>query len=394
MLPTPSPTPRRMRRRAASLLVLPVLLAGCRREGPPEIPDGPTAPSSSEARADPTPSPSGKAAPTVVWPSAPNRAEPNVASPRATPGSAPRMDGGIAPEVMASARRGEPPARMTQTGETEVKLLGICSYTESAVTCWGPEGASAPKLQPTVDGILRSGYGGSSQFRYGQKNRVLVFSRPRQANVSYRAEDGSENGGYLQSTSVQDSFGPQIEAVFVATFAGRDAGTVTVRTQPYDARPQTRDLAPRAGASVVVDGVGVKITAIRKFGKDEAFGRFGMGAMGPMGGPKGARWLVSLSVDRGKNPEAAYSLAPIGADGQVLRFADDAGKPKGPPKNTPGFPGNYGPGLVNSYRTSDGSTGESVILVVDPQYVKRFSVAVQRASVAQFRDIPLDPRRR
>lgn len=178
-----------------------------------------------------------------------------------------------------------------------------------------------------------------------------------------------------------------MEAVFVSTFAGRDTGSVLVRTQAYNVSPKTGDLAPKVGASATVDGVAVKITGIKKLGPGDAYASYGMGNPNESKGP---RWLVTMAVDKSKNPEASLFTAPIGTDGQPIRFADDSGKPKPPPKDPRGFTA----GFPNASQSVGGrEMGQSLLLGVDPKDVKRFSIGVQRASVAFFRDIPLDPRK-
>ena len=299
---------------------------------------------------------------------------------------APALD----PRVVASARRGTPPPA-SESGDAETRLLGICSYTESAVRCWDPKGAPAPALEPTVDNLLRSGSDSGTRMRYGYKNRVLVFSGPQQANVSYRNPEADGNGGSFETRSVNDSFGPKVEAVFASTSPGNPTGSVLVRVQPYDVRPRTGTLPKKAGASVTVDGVKVSLGSVAKIGPGDPYANFGMGGMVGPDSPKPPHWRASLTWDKAGNPDAGYSIAPVGLDGRPIQAVDGAGKPKAPARDPRGYP------MMNmsvSQPVGRGS-GEDydLMLSVDPAYVKGFLVSVTRARTTLFRDIPLDPKR-
>lgn len=264
----------------------------------------------------------------------------------------------------------------------EVELLGVCSYTENSVSCWKPNGTSAKEIEPSVDGLLRSGYGNQGRMRYGYKNRIIVFSRPQQASVTYRSgEVGGENSS-LETQQTNETFGPRIDAVFVATSVGTTSGAIVAKVQRPGVKPKTADLPLKAGSQATVDGVKVRITAVKKMTPSDPY--YNSGFPESRNHP---RWKVETTVDRAANPESYSGFQLFGLDGNPIQYVDAKGKPL----LRPAF-GTGEPVLQAMSFVGNNSGGTDMVLLVDPALVKRVQFGVTRPRLGVFKDIPLDPK--
>ncbi|RYG71639.1 hypothetical protein EON77_12790 [bacterium] len=286
--------------------------------------------------------------------------------------------------VIASARPATLVPTVPRKSSGEVKLLGVCSYTESAVTCWKPDGERSKDLEPTVDGLLRTNSGYQSRMRYGYKNRIIVFSRPSgPSSVNYRNPDAGENG-YLEMQSTNESFGPKIDAVFVATTPGVESGSILAKVQHHDVRPAVGDLPLKAGAQMTVDGIKVRIVKIAPMATSAPYYNAGFEAARDR-----PRWKVEMTADRAANPESYSGFQLVGTNGRSIEVLDEKGKPIERTGYTMGQRTMPAMMPIGSSR----SGGSDLVLMVNPTLVKRLRFTVTRPELGQFRDIPLDPKR-
>ena len=282
----------------------------------------------------------------------------------------------------------------TESEEEAVRLVGICSFTESSVACWNPKGEPDAVLTAVVDRGLGASSSNRLQIQYGLKNRLLVFARGGDgyASVQYRTPGGDNLSSGLQ---IRDDLSPRMDVVFVATVPERRTGDVEATVTRY--RPTSgveARLAPKPGTTASAGGFAFRVRSV------DAKPTRGVSpyARSRPGSPPKPRdlWRIVVEVTPPDGVRANYSAQPYAPDGALILAADDRGRPAPPPKpDANGVPRDTE--VLSLSASGLGASGESprelaLLSAVDPARLGEVRIGISRIEGYRFEAIPLDPR--
>ncbi len=322
------------------------------------------------------------------------------------PGVSPRS-----PRPSAYERPSRPPAEESRAlkytaGGTTLEVAGACMVTEDSVRCWDARGAAAPDIRERVEKALldtRFGMNQAIRMRYKAKNRLVVMrtTRTSDSNRSYMmvegigdpSADGGGGGSLMMEeeyTSAREPGQPRYQGYFVSAKPANKS--VSARVRLTDQSLVTERLAAKVGAALSVDGVSIKIRAIRKASEED---------MRSSGMPRaqGVSWTVEVEVKQGTSRPAQFNLTPLDKQGQSIQHVDA----KGVPQDQASFQAEMDAQMRSGkpffgYRSTAmqsmwNSSGQVLYsLSVKPDFVHSFAVGVSRSRSIDITGILLDPK--
>lgn len=275
-----------------------------------------------------------------------------------------------------------------QTSDPQkVEMLGVCSYDSSRLSCWTPSGRRDGELTRRIDRALRSRSEYSFQYRYGMKNRLLIFEQSGKGYVSFSSPgDNSISSSDIRS----DGLGPTMKLLPISADPERKTGSVS-------AVAQTNELAGSA-AGPLKDGVALTMgSASVTIGLAQIQPN---SSYSPPGAPPPPRRSYTYPLATSSPPGTVLELRATAYDlkGNVVENVDPDGKPIPlPPPNPNGnreYNSSYGNGYGNVLyvgRTDDRSA--TLFTTIDPAEIRELRWAANLNRRYEYKDFALDPKR-
>ena len=270
-----------------------------------------------------------------------------------------------------------------------IESLGACSITPDTVTCWDASGAADPSLTEKVKAYYIVDSNAEVRYRFGRKNRLLVFKRPSNfRSGSYMSAFHSGNGGYLNNGGQIGANGrgnePYIE--WYNFDADPSEATATIEAD-INIGLGSGTVPLKEGAEGKVGPLTIHVNSIRPAADRTSWNDVRS---------KQKSWAVSVTVSGYQGPTMpslggrvldanGISILRVNANGIPLPESSNRGVVSGyqPPA---GFDAALQGGMGNS-----GST-VSLALSVNPSKASALSLTATGIRKVKITDIPLDPK--
>lgn len=287
----------------------------------------------------------------------------------------------------------------------KIDLLGVCSITPDKAECWDGQGAMAPALSRTVAGLCQSNTGNDMQFKFGRKNRVVVFRSTFQLNNGFSMSDGNyAQGVYWMSNSESPMSG-----IRVAT--AMDEKTTSLLAT-VNIAPLQVELPFKLGEKTNSDLGPIEFGPAKPADAPTNPYNNGMyyNGMGPGGqSMPGKYWSVVLGMDTKENEYPQFSYVAFDKDHKQIRYVDLKGEPisgltflalGGNPNGQYNYPmasnGKPQPkpqcAMLSISQQASAVGAIKILMNVNPERVAYLQISKARQKRILFKDIPLDPK--
>jgi hypothetical protein len=305
---------------------------------------------------------------------------------------------------LAFQMQGRPPDKevvgtyVTGAGD-KIGLLGVCIVAPDKIDCWDRDGARSPSLTHRVEGYCERDQL-EVPFKFGKKNRLVVFDGVPPQVYSFEQADGS----YLNTFRLQYGADDGVRAAYLADPPDDKVGGVVMGVP---LKTPDIEIPLKLGAQASVDGQTIEVAAIRAGAPRSQSSRYNR-AIDSMP-VRGKRWTIILTRSSDRAAGFGGSYTPLDRNREPIRYVDMSGQPLsavdylalGGSSNDPDFSA----GQANSqtserlpcawaHVTTQNGLPEAIQLVsnVDPAKIDFLRFSYQKQERVLFKDIPLDPK--
>lgn len=328
--------------------------------------------------------------------------------------------GSVIPPVTQAASHSWPKADVDSPltyddGSNKVVVEGVCRVQEDEVSCWDANGSKAPDLSAKVkESITKSSssYQPTLAFRYGKKNRLIVWKVVRQTSSESASATsvnvisaGNSVESDLASYGIQLNYQGTNHSSMSGDFttygckAVSEAGTeksTRLRLGAFTRFEQMVTLDCKVGAKAQLAGFTVKVDSINP-GSRYATPR-----------TTGEKvWSIGLKV-AGAPANMSTMIQALGEDGKFLQYRDQDGKPvsaerfqKEMQEKMAAAHETGGPRSYNLTESKFSWVMQSTMrdkdifylqVGIDPKYISKLSVGGGTMKTIEITGIPLDPK--
>ena len=268
----------------------------------------------------------------------------------------------------------------TKTERDALRMLGVCSYDSSKLSCWTPAGRRDDELTRRLDRNLRRGEY-SFKYSFARKNRVLVFEQSSKGYLNFSGATDS----YLSSFGTRgDDLGPSQILVPISVDPERKVGAIF-------ATAQTNEPAGSA-SSALKEGTEVKLGPVQvlvglpMIASNQSYDS----SRTPSTPLPRRRWNYPLAISSPPGTFVQLEAIALDTEGEIIVNVDADGRPIPLP---PPVPDQNRSGSPPLYVTNNESVSKGLLsTTIDPKFVReiRWSATLNRRY--EFRDFALDPR--
>lgn len=301
------------------------------------------------------------------------------------------------------------------SGGTKVEIEGGCHITEDSIVCWKQDGSGHPELvQRIKDSFARDQGNGFSriQFRYGRKNRVIVFKTTQEQMANRRG------GGYVTVSQLGDDFGASFinlqlndemnmnrqpnqpfvcyEARYISVEPSET--TTSARLSVTEMEPENPSLEAKVGASAKIAGSSFTIQSIEPFVEDRT-----MGYRDVIGNGKAWRIVLKRTGDAARRvmvgamprDEKGVQIAYTNSKGDPVDYQEYSKAMNYDPKNPRGFieaQRRFRSAQSYPLPARDGKPSDEIVLIstVNPKKVGSYILQGSTNKSVELKGIRLD----
>lgn len=273
-----------------------------------------------------------------------------------------------------------------------ISVVGVCSLSNDALSCWTPDGKPDPQL--TQQTMVRYKEGGdlSNQHFFTQvakKNRLILYkvkNPPSKFSTRIVEIRDPESTYALSNSQLANALPSTPSDKPVSRAIARDSSEkkCTLLASIVEPISNSKDLKCEVGSQIAYEGAELRIEAITK-------GKIG--------------WTIELKVTGDKGPERLLEATALDKNGKAITRSDRNGQPVSEAdadaelsrfrqqlENNPSL-ATQGPVFRSAKPSIKSQTknGITISTSVDPKYVDRIYFSGVRLWKIEIAGIPLDP---
>ncbi len=212
----------------------------------------------------------------------------------------------------------------------KLDYVGACQITADSLHCWDPDGKDAPDLTENIKAyyIVQSQ---TLQFKFGRKNRLLVFRRPGNQGGNVTLGGAPMHGTTYANQAGQLANNNNGRERYLEWYAldTDPSKTTTELTFSLNLNLGAGSLAMKEGADATVGAMKLHLDSIKPGpDKPESYGNLG----------HQKTWLIAISSTGFAGDHVPnFYVRPMGDNGLVIQRVDTKGNPTPVPENRNGY---------------------------------------------------------
>jgi len=292
-----------------------------------------------------------------------------------------------------------------------IKLLGVCDVQSDSAACWDTTRKLNDSISGQVTEILMGEWGAKGHFGavipylFQQKNRLVVFEYPAQAEKTYMTRF------YPHLTSPKNDIDYGVHQFGFAKGATKfkclpitaspDTSTASVLVDVIYDRTRSFDMPFRIGGTATSDGVSISIESVDEikehvetYKTKSTKNRGTRQRLVPIG------WNILFKIsDDSIRLKRTLEVEPLDSKGQPILWVNKTGRPGKPVPaalklyNERGlYAESQGFKPVGYSRFDEARQLRKWELPVDPSFVFGLRIKFMEEKTVEFHDVPLDPK--